>query len=243
MSSRKIKAVIVDDEELARQDLANLLKEFPVIEVAGEADHAEAGRLLIEKNQPDVVFLDVQMPDQSGFEMLKNLHTDARIIFVTAYDDYAIRAFEVNAQDYLLKPVNKERLALAVEHLLPDQEPPETGEFRKFDYSDNLFIQMDNSYHLIRISSLVRITAAGNYTEILTHGGVCGLVSKTMYEWEARLPEKKFARIHRNAIVNLDYIDRMEEWFNYSYKVFLKGVEEPLVMSRRYATRMKEKLG
>lgn len=243
MSSRKIKAIIVDDEELARQDLSNLLKDFPVIEVIGEADNAESGRQLIEKTEPDVVFLDIQMPDQSGFEMLKNLHTDAGIIFVTAYDDYAIRAFEVNAQDYLLKPVNKERLALAIEHLLSDEEAPETGEFRKFDYSDNLFIQMDNCYHLIKISSLIKITAAGNYTEIFTHGSVCGLVSKTMYEWEARLPEKKFARIHRNAIVNLDYIDRMEEWFNYSYKVFLKGVEEPLVMSRRYATRMKEKLG
>jgi two-component system, LytTR family, response regulator len=234
--------VIIDDEELARQDLAILLKDFPVIEIVGEADHAVAAKLLIEKTDPDLIFLDIQMPDQSGFELLKNIHTDAGIIFVTAYDDYAIRAFEVNAQDYLLKPVNKERLALAIEHLTLDEEP-EIGEYRKFDYSDNLFIQMDNTYHLIKISSLIKVIAAGNYTEICAHGGVSGLVSKTMYEWEARLPEKKFARIHRNAIVNLDFIERMEEWFNYSYKVYLKGVEQPLVMSRRYAIQMKEKLG
>jgi two-component system LytT family response regulator len=242
MSSDKIKAVIIDDEELARQDLAILLKDFPAIEIIGEADHAVAAKSLIEKTDPDLIFLDVQMPDQSGFELLKNIHTDAGIIFVTAYDDYAIRAFEVNAQDYLLKPVNKERLALAIEHLTIDATQV-SGEFRKFEYTDNMFIQMDNSHHLIKISSLIKVTAAGNYTEIFAQGGVSGLVSKTMYEWEARLPEKKFARIHRNAIVNLDFIERFEEWFNYSYKVFLKGVEQPLVMSRRYAIQMKEKLG
>ncbi len=242
MNSSKIRAVIIDDEELARQDLAMLLKDFPSIEIIGEADHAVAAKALIEKTDPDLIFLDIQMPDQSGFELLKNIRTDAGIIFVTAYDDYAIRAFEVNAQDYLLKPVNKERLALAIEHLTMD-EIPSGGDFRKFEYTDNMFIQMDNSYHLIKVSSLVKVTAAGNYTEIFASGGISGLVSKTMYEWEARLPENKFSRIHRNAIVNLDHVERLEEWFNYSYKVFLKGVDEPLVMSRRYATRMKEKLG
>lgn len=242
MTSSRIRAVIIDDEELARQDLAIILRDFPSIEIIGEADHAVAAKALIEKTEPDLIFLDVQMPDQSGFELLKNIQTDASIIFVTAYDDYAIRAFEVNAQDYLLKPVNKERLGLAIEHLMLEEEPG-SGEYRKFDYSDNMFIQMDNSYHLIRINALIKVTAAGNYTEIVTHGGVGGLVSKTMYEWEARLPENKFARIHRNAIINLDYVERLEEWFNYSYKVFLKGIEEPLVMSRRYATRIKEKLG
>jgi len=236
------KALIIDDEELAREDLKALLKEFSQIEIIGEADNYDDARRLIETMTPDLIFLDIQMPKRSGLELLNDVQTEAKIIFVTAYDDYAIKAFEVNAQDYLLKPVNKDRLSLALEHLEKEIETEDIN-MRKLNSDDNIFLMVNNSYHFIKVSSIIKITSAGNYSEILTSANIKGFVLKTMREWELRLPENKFVRIHRYSIVNLDFVDHIEEWFNYSFQVHLKGMEKPLVMSRRFAAKLKDKMG
>jgi len=236
------KTVIIDDEELAREDLKALLKDFEQVEIIGEADNYSDAKQLIEQAAPDLIFLDIQMPKKSGLELINEVHTDAKVIFVTAYDEFAIKAFEVNAQDYLLKPVNRERLALALEHLQKDTPQPE-GEFKKLEADDNIFLMVNNNYHFIKVSSIIKITSAGNYSEILTSNNIKGFVLKTMREWELRLPETRFVRIHRYSIVNLDFVDHIDEWFNYSYQVHLKGAEKPLVMSRRFAAKLKDKMG
>jgi two-component system, LytTR family, response regulator len=235
------KAIIIDDEKLAREDLKAVLKDFGEIEIIGEAGSANDAKKMIELYNPDVIFLDIQMPGKSGFDLLTEIQTDAKIIFVTAYDEYAIKAFEVSAQDYLLKPVNKERLALAIEHLQVDEDE-ETTQFKKLDFEDNIFLMVNNSYQFLKVSSIITITSAGNYSEIHTQSKLKGLVLKSMREWEARLPSNQFVRIHRNAIVNLEYMDHIEEWFNYSYQVYLRGMEKPLMMSRRFASKLKEKM-
>jgi two-component system LytT family response regulator len=236
------KAIIIDDENLAREDLKSILKEFVEIDVIGEADNPGEAKRLVDLMNPDIIFLDIQMPGKSGFELLQELHTDAKIIFVTAYDEFAIRAFEVNAQDYLLKPVNRDRLSLAIEHLQNDKEM-KTEDFRKLEPDDNIFLMVNNSYHFIKVNTFIKIMSAGNYSEIFTESKLKGLVLKSMREWEMRLPENNFVRIHRNAIINLEYLDHIEEWFNYSYQVYLKGLEKPLIMSRRYAAKLKERMG
>jgi two-component system LytT family response regulator len=235
------KSIIVDDEELARDDLKALLKDFDEVEIVGEAETAEEAKTLIKELNPDLLFLDIQMPGKSGFEMLEDIQTDAQIIFVTAYDEFAIRAFEVNAKDYLLKPVDKERLSRAIERLKTEREtenriPP------RLLFTDSIFLLINNHYQFIKISSIIKITSAGNYSEILTSSGIKGLVLKSLKEWEARLPRNYFVRIHRNAIINLEFVDHVEGWFNYSYKVFLKEIDDPLVMSRRYAAKLKERM-
>ena len=237
-----IRSIIVDDEKLAREDLKVLLQEFKEIEVIGEAENVQEAAALIDSLHPELVFLDIQMPGKSGFELLNEIQTDASIIFVTAFDNYAIRAFEVNAQDYLLKPVDKDRLALALEHLKSDETGIENNE-KKLIYDDNVFLLVNNTHQFIKVNSIIKILSAGNYSEIYTTGKIKGFVLKSMREWENRLPENNFVRIHRNAIVNLDFVDHIEEWFNYSYKVHLKGIEKPLVMSRRYASKIKGKMG
>lgn len=236
------KSLIIDDEELAREDLKALLKDFSQIEIIGEADNYDDGKQLIETLTPDLIFLDIQMPKHSGLELLNDVQTEAKVIFVTAYDDYAIKAFEVNAQDYLLKPVNKDRLALAIEHLGKDTVLEES-DMKKLSPDDNIFLMVNNSYHFIKISSIIKITSAGNYSEILTSANIKGFVLKTMREWELRLPENMFVRIHRYSIINLEFVNHIEEWFNYSYQVHLKGIEKPLVMSRRFAAKLKDKMG
>lgn len=233
------KAIIIDDEKLAREDLRSLLEEFQEIQIVGEAANAEEAKQTVADLDPDLIFLDIQMPGKNGFELLSELNTRAKIIFVTAYDEYAIKAFEVNAQDYLLKPVNSKRLQAALEHLKTARIEKGT-DAKTFEYGDSFFLMINNAYQFIKISSIICITAAGNYSEITTGSKVKGLVLKSMIEWENKLPAGSFVRIHRNAIINLEYIDHVEEWFNYSYQVYLKGLEKPVLMSRRYAAKLKE---
>jgi len=234
------KSIIVDDEELAREDLKVLLKDFSEIEIIGESETVEETKALIKKLDPDLIFLDIQMPGKSGFDLLEEIQINAKIIFVTAYDEYAIRAFEVNAKDYLLKPVNKERLSLAIERLKTEQESEDDSQ-TKLEINDSIFLMVNNHYQFVKIGSIIKITSAGNYSEIYTSSKLKGLVLKSLKDWEVRLPNC-FVRIHRNAIINLEYVDRVEGWFNYSYKVFLKEVDEPLVISRRYAAKLKERM-
>ena len=238
---KTFKSIIVDDEELAREDLKAILKDFTEVEIIGEAETVEETKILIEELNPDLIFLDIQMPGKSGFDLLEELQIDSKVIFVTAYDEYAIRAFEVNARDYLLKPVNRERLAQAIERLKTDQEIEDTVQ-TKLDLIDNIFLMVNNHHQFVKIGSIIKITSAGNYTEIYTSSKLKGLVLKSLKDWEVRLPHNYFVRIHRNAIINLEYVDHVEEWFNYSYKVFLKEIDEPLVMSRRYASKLKNKI-
>lgn len=234
----------MDDERLARAKLRSLLEAHPDIMVAGEADSAPSALQLINETQPDVVFLDIQMPGESGFDLVNKvgqIGPQFRIIFVTAFDEYAIRAFEVNALDYLLKPVTPERLAKAIERLAASPEDSEKPS-RPFEYDDFLFLPFGDSSRFLRVSEVKCIRAADVYSEIFTAGGEKALILKPMSEWEERLPGKHFLRIHRSTIINIEFVERVEKSFNYSFDVYLRGFNEPFTMSRRYAAQLKEKM-
>jgi two-component system, LytTR family, response regulator len=240
--SQSFRALLVDDERLARKELRSMLSEHPSVEVVGEAENVEQAMRLIGAQQPQVVFLDIQMPGESGFALLEKVAADFKVIFVTAFDAYAIRAFEVNALDYLLKPINPDRLARAIERLSA-VEIPQPQAARKLEYEDRLFIEIDERSRFLKINSIVCISAAGDYSQVITSDGEKSLVLKSLKEWEDRLPERYFARIHRSTIINMEYIERIVGWFNRSYQVHLKHLEEPLTMSRRYAVKLKLKFG
>jgi len=236
-----IRAIIVDDEPLARKDLGTILRDFNEIEVIGEADSVKTAKTLLKKTKPDLIFLDIQMPGETGFDLLEYIDTDINIIFVTAFDEYAIRAFEVNALDYLLKPVDGERIKEAISRIT-DGDKISSSSNEDLNYDDNLFLKLNNSYNFLRINSIVAIQAADDYSEILTNEGKKYLVYKKMMEWEKRLPEQYFCRIHRSTIVNISIIEKIEPWYNQSYHVYIKGLMEPLTMSRRYFKTIKNKL-
>jgi two-component system, LytTR family, response regulator len=242
--SREFRAVLVDDERLARKELRAMLSEYPEIDVCGEADDVDKAIEIIREVRPDVVFLDIQMPGASGFDLLERIEATFKVIFVTAFDAYAIRAFEVNALDYLLKPINQERLARALERLSAyDLESSSEKGLRKLEYDDRLFLVVNDRSRFIKINAIEYICGAGDYSEIFTNEGQKALVLKSLREWEERLPEKYFSRIHRSTIVNLEYVDRIEKWFNHSYRIYLRNINEPFTMSRRYAAKLKLKFG
>ena len=236
----KYKAIIVDDERLARREMRRLLAEFDEISVAGEAENLSEAIDLIEREKPHIVFLDIQLGGENGFDLLERTARDFRLVFVTAFDAYAIRAFEVNALDYLLKPVNPERLAKAIERI--GEEPAdEKNDLRCFEFDDRIFLEFGNRSVFLKVAEISHINSSGDYTEIFTTGKRKFLLEKSLREWEARLPEKHFLRIHRQTIINLEEIEEIETWFNRSFQVRLKNFPSPLAVSRRYAVRLKSK--
>lgn len=235
----KYKAIIVDDERLARKEMRRLLSEFDEVTVAGDAENLAEATQLIETEKPDIVFLDIQLSGETGFDLLERVEQDFKLIFVTAFDAYAVRAFEVNAIDYLMKPVNPERLAKAIERLSDDTDAPKPVKPLEFD--DRIFLELGARSLFLKVCDISHIIAAGDYSEVFTLDGRKLLIEKPLREWEERLPEKHFLRIHRQAIVNLEQIEHLEPWFNRTFQLRLKGLKEPLTVSRRYAVKLKNK--
>jgi two-component system, LytTR family, response regulator len=234
-----IKAIIVDDERLARLNLRKLLQPYPEIDVAGEAASCENAMELIRFHNPQLIFLDIQLSGETGFDLLEVIDHSIKIIFVTAYDEYAIRAFEVNAIDYLLKPVNPERLKAAIEKVIR-QEKTQESEAKSYEYSDSIYVRLNNfASRFIKISSITFIEPVGNYSRIFTIEGKHCLVLKTLKQWQEELPEKNFVRIHRSSIVNIEHVDHIEKDSDTQHRAYLKNIPEPLDVSRRYARKLK----
>jgi len=236
------KAIIIDDEELARKFLKSLLMEHPNIKIVGEGGNVPEAKSLIKMHCPDLLFLDIQMPGETGFDLLDQIKFEGHIIFVTAHDSYAIRAFEVNALDYLLKPVLPERLEIALSRLESGQiEIPSID--LKLNYDDRLFILMGSQMVFLEISKILCIQAEGDYSMVHTSDNRKGLISKSMKEWDERLPQSYFCRIHRSSIINLKYVTKIEKEYNYDFSVHMHGMDKPLLMSRRYARVLKSRMG
>ena len=236
----KYKTIIVDDERLARREMRSLLADFgEVIAVAGEAENLADAAELIEREKPQLVFLDIQLAGENGFDLLKMTEADFKLIFVTAFDAYAIRAFEVNALDYLLKPVNPERLAKAISRLSEKEETE--NEFRPLEFDDRIFLETNSRSLFLKVCDISHIIAAGDYSEIFTVDRKKHLIEKSLREWELRRPEKYFLRIHRGTIINLEQIEFLEPWFNRTFQVQLKNYEQALAVSRRFAVKLKNR--
>lgn len=231
-----LSALIVDDERLARRELATLLAAHREIAVAGEAGSVDDAAALVRALDPDVVFLDIQMPKRSGFELLDAADV-RRVVFVTAHDVHAIRAFEVNALDYLLKPVHPARLAITIARLVGTADPaPPTA---RLEPADHLFLSDGKAARFVRVRAILCIRGAGDYSELVLDDGKRVLSSRPLKEWEGRLPGG-FARVHRTAIVNLDHVERVERISDDSFRVVVRGLAEPVPMSRRHAARLRQ---
>lgn len=243
----KFKAIIVDDEKLARLDLRNVLSSFDEMEIIGEANNLSSAEQLIHKLHPNLVFLDVQLRGESGFSLFDKIEFSPKgklpeldFVFVTAYDKYAFRAFDVNALDYLLKPVSPERIRQMIDKLSYIRSG-NTDHFHSLNFDDVIFLLLNTKYRFLKISSIVAITSNADYTFIYTDDKTRSVTRKTMKEWENRLPEDHFCRIHRETIINLSYLSNMSSSLSESNKVFLDGFEEPFLISRRYAAKIKKK--
>ena len=240
-----MKAIIIDDERLARTELRKLLQEFPEIEIVDEASNADEGLQKIETHNPDLIFLDIQMPGKTGFDMLSELDHAPQVIFTTAYDEYALKAFEVNALDYLLKPVEPGRLADAVEKLKRNS----IGGFseKKIHHSepstvlgenDQVFVKDGERCWFVKLSDVRLFESVGNYAKVF-FGNNKPLILKSLNALEERLDDKVFFRANRKHIVNLRLIDKIESYFNGGLLLELKGGEK-IEVSRRQTVKFKE---
>jgi two-component system LytT family response regulator len=227
-----MKALIIDDERLARAELRRLLEKHSEIEIAGEARDAEEALTLIHQLDPELLFLDIQMPGATGFELLEKLDRAPLVIFTTAYDEYALKAFEVNALDYLLKPVAPDRLAAALAKIASlRSRPAVTGDQR-------IFVKDGDRCWFVELKDIVLLESEGNYTR-LYFGGHRPLVLRSLNYLEDRLDPALFFRASRKHILNLKYIDSLDAWANGGFLVRLKGNFE-VEMSRRQAQKFKE---
>jgi len=238
-----MKALIIDDTRLARNELKHMLESIHGIEVVGMAADAVEALEMVDHHEPDVLFLDIQMPGKNGFELLEELDRVPEVIFTTAYDEFALKAFEYNALDYLQKPIQKERLEKAVAKLIEkhrkseiDESPVSKGESLKPE--DRVFVKDGESYWFVPISDIRLLEVDDSYTRIRfeTHHP---LIQKSLNYLESRLDPKVFFRANRQQIVNLRWIDKVEPWFSGGLKLYLKGGDS-VEVSRRQSTVFKE---
>lgn len=237
------KAIIIDDERLARNELKKLLSEFPEVEVIGEAANAAEGIEKIENLMPDLIFLDIQMPGKTGFDMLTELDKAPHVIFTTAYDEFALKAFEVNALDYLMKPVEPKRIADAL-HKLQMAEEKElaaamAGNNRGvLQENDQVFVKDGERCWFVKLSEVRLFESVGNYAKVY-FGTNKPLILKSLNALEDRLDDKVFFRANRKHIVNMRMIEKVEPYFNGGLLLDLKAGEK-IEVSRRQAVKFKE---
>lgn len=259
-SAPPLRTILVDDERLARKFLLELLLAHRSIEVVGEASSVEEAAALAAQLSPQVVFLDVQMPRQGGFELLPHLERmtlPPLVVFVTAHEDYAVRAFEHAALDYLLKPVHPDRLARTVERLLlaaqvlqpPSGQPGEAGEkgvpleeVTRLEAEDLEMLRDGKSIRLVRPSQIRAIQTEGSYTRLLFDADSSTMVKLPLSYWERRLPEALFFKASRSMLINLKSVRELQTHSRERTHLFLEGISLPLVLSRLESLRLRRKL-
>lgn len=252
---KKIRTLIVDDEPLARERLATLLQAEPDVEIVGQCRDGEEAVTAIQDHTPGLVFLDVQMPQMSGFDVIEAVGSEQMplVIFVTAYDQHALKAFQVRALDYLLKPFDRDRFTEALARARKQIERDETGDIGKRllalvkdlrkdqPRSDRLVVKSGGRLFFLRVDEIDWVEAAGNYVRLHV-GTTSHLLRETMNAIEGRLDPEKFFRIHRSRIVNIERIQELQPWLNGEYAVLLRTGTR-LTLSRGYREKLQERLG
>jgi two-component system LytT family response regulator len=247
-----MKAIVVEDSRLAREGLVRMLQDYPQLTVVGQADHAGSALTLVNETQPDVIFLDIHMPGGSGFELLEKLSYLPQIIFTTAYSEHAIRSFDFNTIDYLLKPISKERLTVAINKLLARTDNDAAEETEQSENNKNqpvkdpleghskLLVKDGDHCYLIQLDTIRYIESQKNYVQLYFESNKA-FVKKSLNSIEARLPKSIFFRANRQFIVNLQEICRIEESISDGFIVTMSDGKE-LEISRRNAIELKELL-
>ncbi|WP_350287141.1 LytTR family DNA-binding domain-containing protein [uncultured Croceitalea sp.] len=237
-----IKAVIVEDSRLARNELKELLKEHKNIELVGEAENVDKGFELIQNQRPDLLFLDINMPEKDGFELLEMLDEVPITVFTTAFDEYAIKSFEYNALDYLLKPINAQRFANAVEKVQQKLEGRDNEEnsLKKLSVQSQIFIKDGEDCWLVKIGDISHFEIVGNYTRVFFDGNK-PMLYKSLNQIEEKLPEDFFFRANRQQIINTNFIQNVVPWFNGKLKLAMNNGDE-IEVSRRQSYLFKDKM-
>ncbi|RME17334.1 MAG: DNA-binding response regulator [Bacteroidetes bacterium] len=236
-----MKVVIVDDERLSREELKKLLKKnHPDVEILAECANAEEGKQRIEELKPDLVFLDIEMPDKTGFEMLNEINAIPDVVFISAYDEYAIKAFEFQALDYILKPIDAQRLADCIRkyQIKEEKESSNITKTEKLNKDAKVFLKDGDKCWFVPLKDIMLFESLGNYVKVHLPDSH-PVIFNSLNALEERLPSDMFFRANRKFIINLNYVVSISTWVNNGYMVKLSnGMEVDL--SRRQSVRFKE---
>jgi two-component system, LytTR family, response regulator len=240
---KKIKTVIVEDSRLARNEIKELLKQHPELELVGEAENVDDGFELINKTKPELLLLDINMPEKDGFELLEMLDEVPITVFTTAFDEYAIKSFEYNALDYLLKPINEKRFSQAIEKV--KEKVTVSGEERaikteQLTESSQIFIKDGEKCWLVKIGDIILFEIVGNYSRVFFQDQR-PMLYKSLNQVEEKLPEKSFFRVNRQQIINMNHIKNVVPWFNGKLKLTMNNGEE-VEVSRRQSYIFKDRM-
>jgi two-component system LytT family response regulator len=239
-----MKVLIVDDTRLARQELKTLLGNHADIELVGEADDLPTAREAVQRLQPDLLLLDIQLPSGTGFDLLDQLDPLPMVIFTTAYDQYAVRAFESNALDYLVKPVAPERLSAALDRARarnqPSAGPTEDHNRAPLGAEDTVFLRDGERCWFVALRDISHMMVDGNYVRVWFQGQRA-MLARSLSALEARLDPTLFFRANRNTLVNLRHIASIDPWVNDGYQIKLRDGNE-IEVSRRQARELRERL-
>jgi two-component system LytT family response regulator len=235
-----MKVIVVDDERLARKELIGLLDQIQEINSIKEAVNADEALDIIEKEKPDLIFLDIEMPGKNGFEMLEDLDYVPSVIFTTAFDEYALKAFEFNALDYLVKPIQPERLKESVQKVKKElsERMDMDSASRKLGLGDQIFVKDGDKCWFVKLSKIRMFESDGNYIKIY-FDNFKPMIHKSLNALNERLDNRSFFRASRKHIINLDWVENIETWFNGGLLVQLKGGEK-VEVSRRQAAKFKD---
>lgn len=237
-----MRALIIDDERLARKELIKLLEEHPSIEVVGEATHADEALEMINELNPDLLFLDIQMPGKTGFQLLEELDAVPLVVFTTAYDEFAIKAFEVSALDYLLKPIQPERLLETVSKIAEKERTMVAAQKgvtdKKLGFNDQVFVKDGERCWFVSLANVRLFESDGNYIKVYFDSNR-PMIHKSLNALDEKLDERAFFRASRKHIINLSWVEGIEPWFNGGLMVKLKGGDK-VEVSRRQAAKFKD---
>lgn len=235
-----VRVIVVDDEPLARQAMRQLLRAHPSIELAGEADSVASAAKLVEAARPDAIFLDIEMSDFTGFELLRQLATPPKVIFVTAHAQHAVQAFEFDAVDYLLKPVGPDRLADAVTRLNEAcTEPRRDLASRLGSKSNFLRIKTQTNTIISPFKSVIALVAAGDFTNVLIQGEPRHMVGQMLGKFESLLRDPPFIRLGRSLIINSERLRGANVGSRDETKIWLDGAAEPFILGRAATAKLK----
>ncbi|WP_312767280.1 LytTR family transcriptional regulator DNA-binding domain-containing protein [Epilithonimonas sp.] len=238
---KKIKAIIIEDSRLARNELKDLLNDIPEIDILAEAENADVAFELINSHKPDLIFLDIQLPGKDGFQLLEMLDNIPMVVFTTAFDEFAIKSFEYNTLDYLLKPINPKRLSQAVEKVKQKLAETIEKQDKKLDFDDQIFIKDGEKCWMVKISEIYLFEVEGNYTKVFFRNEKA-VLTRSLNVIEKKLPEEKYFRANRNTIFNINYIQNIENWFSGNLMIKLPN-DNQVEISRRQAVLFKEVYG
>jgi two-component system LytT family response regulator len=234
-----MRTIIVDDERLAREELKSLLSAYKDFEIIGEYKNTAEAQEAIERDAPDLVFMDIQMPGENGLELLSRMSNPPRTVFVTAYDEYAIKAFEVKAYDYLMKPIDPERLEEVYNRLIEENKVPDSVENQsKLAENDSVFIRDGDKVWFVKVSDIRFFESEGNYVKVHFEKNK-PLILRSLNSLEERMDEKIFFRVNRKFMINVNYIVKIENWFSGGLQVELKCGTK-IEISRRQTIKFKD---